>query len=412
MISKPWSITKASNDIHRHLIHIHKEMLFGCVLLVAAGVLAGLFPGQAGERAYAAGFPAGSPVVADTASPSAAALDDGPHIFWHSDSMATVFYMCGGDIDSQTFDIRDTLRFRGLCSDSAVEYVIPAGEPAVEACVYENVSRILAVSDIQGEYDLFVDILVRAGMVDDDLRWAWGDGHLVINGDVFDRGEKVTECLWLIYRLEQEAKDKGGRVHFILGNHDLMAMRGDLRYVHKKYLDGIVKKSRIAYEDLYGPDMEMGRWLRARHTAVIINGILFVHGGISLDLIGKGYALDDLNRTVRRSLDLRSSQVAFSDEAKLLFKRRGPFWYRGYHYEMEGDYPQATAAEVDSILSFYGADAIVVGHTEVDQVAALYDGRVWAIDVPADELGALQALLWQGGRFYRVTGDGTAEPLE
>jgi hypothetical protein len=55
--------------------------------------------------------------------------------------------------------------------------------------------------------------------------------------------------------------------------------------------------------------------------------------------------------------------------------------------------------------------AIVVGHTQVDRLTSLYGGRVFAIDVRLERLGRFQALLWQGGRFYRVDGDGTLEPL-
>ena len=89
----------------------------------------------------------------------------------------------------------------------------------------------------------------------------------------------------------------------------------------------------------------------------------------------------------------------------------GPFWYRGYHHEEEGRYPQATVEQVEVILETYGVSAIVVGHSEHDQVSRLYDGRVFAIDVPLHELGSFQGLLWQDGRFYRVTGDGASRPF-
>jgi len=41
----------------------------------------------------------------------------------------------------------------------------------------------------------------------------------------------------------------------------------------------------------------------------------------------------------------------------------------------------------------------------------LYGGKVFGIDVPLDILGSFQGLLWKGDRFFRVTGDGTIEPL-
>ena len=77
---------------------------------------------------------------------------------------------------------------------------------------------------------------------------------------------------------------------------------------------------------------------------------------------------------------------------------------------MEGSYSHATLEEVEAILAYYGAHAIVVGHTQIDQVQGLYDGRIFGVDVPLDELGSLQGLLWESGSFYRVTGSGEREP--
>ncbi len=339
-------------------------------------------------------------------------LRDGPYVLWQTDSSAIVFYLCNGSMEKRTFQAPDTLRFYGFCLDNAIEYIVPANADVIQPQVIEHVSKIFTVSDIHGEYDQLVDILTKSGVIDQERRWRWADGHLVILGDIFDRGDKVTECLWLIYRLESEARENGGAVHYILGNHELMALRGDLRYVHDKYLNGIVKKTRIKYEDLYGPDTELGRWLRSKHTLIKINDIVFVHGGLSPFVIDRHLGLDQINEIVRSSIDLRSSQLAFNELSRFLFGSRGPFWYRGYHYEMEGDYPRVLSEEVDSMLSFFGASTIVVGHTEIDSVMNLWGKRVIGIDVPVDELGSLEALLWDTGRFFRVTGHGDLRPIK
>ena len=79
---------------------------------------------------------------------------------------------------------------------------------------------------------------------------------------------------------------------------------------------------------------------------------------------------------------------------------------------MENRYPQISSNGVDSLLDFYNALAIVVGHTGVDRVVGLYENRIFAVDIPFDELNGLQALLWQGGKFFRVTTDGKTEPFD
>jgi len=384
----------------------------GSIVTVAAGILclwAVSNPDTANAHA----------VVQDTAgvhtvAPVADSLDDGPHIYWKTSSDAIVFYQCDGSIDARQYKVKGTLRFNGFCSDSATEYVIAAKAPKVEPYAYRNVSKIFGVSDIHGEYEALVDLLEAAGIIDQTLHWSWGDGHLVVVGDVFDRGDKVTECLWLLYRLEQEAREAKGRVHVLLGNHEVMVLQNDLRYVNEKYTEGIVKSVGITYTDLYGPDMELGRWLRSKHTAIKLNDILFVHGGLPPLTAANDVSLKALNELTRETVDSRSYVRVFNEEVRKHYGHtdEGPFWFRGYHNGMADRYPHVTSEQVDSIIDAYDVGTIVVGHTEVEGgIESLYDGRVIGIDVQLEKLGSFQGLLWQDGQLFRVLGDGTRETL-
>jgi Calcineurin-like phosphoesterase len=337
---------------------------------------------------------------------------DGPHVFWQNDSSAIVFYLCGGVVDSQSFSNIDTIRFTGFCNDEHIEYIIPADKPQIEPYQFKDVSKVFAVSDVHGEYEYLVNILKNSGVIDDNLHWIWSEGHLVINGDVFDRGDKVTECLWLIYNLEMEARQYGGYVHFVLGNHEIMPIRNDIRYVHDRYKNGIVRKTRISYQDMFGPDMELGQWLRSKHTAIIINDILFVHAGIAPEIMEMGMKLNDLNDSVRVNLDLSSAQLSFSKLPKFLYGGVGPVWYRGYFEESENRYIKASDSYIDSTLSYFDVSTIVVGHTGVDVVVGMYDNRIIAIDIPFEDLHSLQALLYQDNKFFRVTGSGELQLIK
>jgi len=339
-------------------------------------------------------------------------LNDGPHVFLRDDTTAVIFYVCGEEVIKEVRHGRDTVRFHGLCGDSARVYAVAMSYLKNNTYIYENVNRIFTVSDIHGEYDYFKDILINAGVVDESLHWSWGNGHLVVLGDIFDRGSRVTECLWLVYHLQQEALRTGGRVHFVLGNHELMVLRGDNRYVHERYLDGIVRKTRIKHEDLYGSDMALGRWLRVQPTVIKINDLLFVHGGLNPELVNKKAGLDFINETAANGLDISSGRLAFDDEVKYLFGSYGPFWYRGYHYAVEERYEQATVDEIDNILNFYGVKKVIVGHSEREQIMGLYENRVIAVDVPVEELGGFQGLLLNDSVFYLVQPDGVREPLK
>ncbi len=349
---------------------------------------------------------------ADPSDTSMEYYNDGPHVLWQNDTTAIVFYMCCGEIASETYAIKNEFQFTGFCRDTDIEYwITPTGyDPGPE--VINGASKIMAISDIHGEYEAFEEFLMTAGVIDGDCNWAWGDGHLVIVGDVLDRGDMVTECLWLIHRLELEAKESGGGVHLLLGNHEVMDLQGDLRYVGAKYREGIVKKSRIEYNDIFGSVTELGRWIRSRNTAMKINEILFVHGGIAPYIVDSAFSIKEINEAVREYIDLPSSPLAFNDTAKLLLGSTGPFWYRGFFEAREGRYPMAASEDIDKTLDYFGVTTLVVGHTEIDSVTALYGGRVIAVDISLEDLGTYEAMLWQDGRFYRIKGKGDLVPLK
>lgn len=343
-----------------------------------------------------------------TAQPAA---DDGPHVYWRAEGRATVFHLCGDELLRREFHPTDSLVFRGLCGDGAITYRMPVEPYRLAPEFHEGARRILAVSDVHGEYEALVELLVSAGVIDAEHDWIWGDGQLVVVGDVFDRGDRVTESLWLIHRLERQAAAASGRVHYVLGNHEVMVLRGDLRYVNEGYLRGIVRRSRVKYQDLFGPATELGRWLRSKNAMTVVNGILFVHGGVSPELVASELDLSAVNAGVRRAIDARSYTVAFDSTLSFLLGSEGPLWYRGYHRAMEDRYPKASERDVEAVLDRFGATAVVVGHTEVPEVSGLYDGRVYAVDIPVKRQRGLQGLLWISGTFYRVDRTGERIPL-
>src|SRR5262249_25877859 len=106
-----------------------------------------------------------------------------------------------------------------------------ASHAASSTCQFNGVDRVVAVGDVHGAHDRFVEILRTAGVLDDRSRWIGGRTHLVQLGDVVDRGPDSLKTLELLDGLQREAQRAGGAVHALLGNHEVMRMLGDLRYV-------------------------------------------------------------------------------------------------------------------------------------------------------------------------------------
>jgi hypothetical protein len=117
-------------------------------------------------------------------------------------------------------------------------------------------------------------ILKREGIIDNNFNWTYGNGHLIISGDLFDRGFHITECMWLVYKLETEAEAQGGKVHLILGNHEIFNLTDDWRYVETKYFDNAQLMGKRMNE-LYDTNTELGRWLRSKNIIEKIGDYAF-----------------------------------------------------------------------------------------------------------------------------------------
>lgn len=265
-----------------------------------------------------------------------------------------------------------------------------------EPSIYLNSDKILAISDIEGNFSSLCKLLMRNGVINKRLNWTFDTGQLVIVGDCFDRGDQVMECLWLIYMLEEKSKKKGGKVHFILGNHEIMNMNGDWRYVHPRYAEKT--KSSTPHTALYHGNSELWRWLRTKNVIEKIGDTLFVHAGISPDLLKFKLSVEEINIRIRPHYTQAGIQFIDPLLNVAFDASNSPFWYRGY-YSSSG-----IEELVEETLIFYGVKTIVTGHTIVPQVTSFFNGKV--INVDTDHAaGISEALLISKNRFYRVTSD-------
>src|SRR5204862_8326609 len=218
----------------------------------------------------------------------------------------------------------------------------------------KKVSKMLILSDIEGNFQAFRKLLQANHVIDDNFNWTFGKNDLVLIGDFVDRGTMVTEVLWLIYSLEEKAKAAGGYVHYILGNHEIMNMSNDLRYVQQRYLRhaALMNKS---YMQLFGPDAEIGRWLATKNVTERVGDILFMHGGISQYVNMMNMQVQELNDLVRPFYTDTTYQYK-DKRLDILYSDLGPFWYRGYYAGQK-----ATMAQIDSTLNIYDVRYITTG---------------------------------------------------
>ncbi len=272
----------------------------------------------------------------------------------------------------------------------------------VERSEWGKLKKQLVISDIEGNFAAFRKLLVANKVIDDNFNWIFEEGHLLLIGDFVDRGAQVTEVLWLIYSLEEKARATGGYVHYVLGNHEIMNMSGDLRYLHPKYVEA-AKLMDKPFVELYGESSELGRWLRTKNVAEKIGDILYVHGGISPMVYRVPFDVPLINK-IARPFYADSTFNYPNMETEILFSDFGPFWYRGMY--KAGD-SKLIEKQVDSSLMRFNSRHIVTGHTVVsDTVSMWFKGKVFNTDTHHAK-GHSQGMLIEGGdKFYRVDANG------
>jgi len=331
-------------------------------------------------------------------------IDDGPYVRREGDTWLAE-WVCAGKVVRRTLDTMQwPVTIPAICGYSQ-PIALPAPDAPPPGSIVAMPERLVAVSDIHGQYELLLQLLQANDVIDPHLHWRYGDGVLVVNGDVFDRGAKVTETFWLLHQLQQQAQAVGGDVWVLPGNHEAMVLSGNLRYIHAKYQQ-VAELLGRSYSALYDADSLIGHWLRQQPVMVRIGDTLFVHAGIAPEYFDLGLEQAALNARYRESLgtpkDVWEQDPLLSG---LYNSKTSPLWYRGY-FDGRLDTPSVAA-----IVQRLGVKRIVVGHTSKDEIGSYHHGRVIAIDSSIKRGKSGELLLIEQGTLSRGTLAGQRRPL-
>lgn len=336
------------------------------------------------------------------------------------------------------------------------------------AHVPEASSRIVAVGDVHGAFSEFTEILKHSGLIDESLQWIGGNATLVQVGDILDRGSEAKQAMDLLMALEKQAPRQGGQVIVLMGNHESLNLMGyydthstplpAFAKIWSAFADAESENRRQAafrqyeawqlrfpqcasatqaewmkyhppgaleYHKAIGPNGKYGKWLRKRPAVIQIDDTLFVHGGISPEMIRLKYdspvkvntrlkqetatfdrAFRDLSaeglilpfariEEIQCIVDHFAKDTAIADaglqervadigenlpriQAWMHLSSDGPLWFRGFATwtSEEGD------PLVDQILKAWGAKRIVVGHTPSTEgkIRSRFSNRIFLLD--------------------------------
>lgn len=331
---------------------------------------------------------------------------DGPYVFYRGKQIvvkSVVRMDTALALHSEAFSDRKDIALRCFVQETGDHFVFPLKKNLkVEEDHYDMPARMLVVSDIEGNFAGFKMILQGSKVIDEQFNWTFGDGHLMLVGDFFDRGLHVTEVLWLIYKLESEAEAAGGKVHFVLGNHEILNLEGNTQYVRKKYLEN-AKILKEDYSMWFDNNAELGRWLRTKNAIEKVGDYVFCHGGVSADLTRTGLSISDINRVSRKHLGIPYDDINDLAAVAVFDVKTGIFWYRNAAKNLLAN------SEMKNVLDYLGAKRMVVGHTLQADITAYYNGRLICIDLYHEEnlrQGFMKALWVVEGQCFSIDSRG------
>ena len=277
--------------------------------------------------------------------------------------------------------------------------------------------RGVALGDIHGDIGQARRALTIAGVLGDggdavNPEWIGGDTVVVQVGDVLDRGDDEIAILILLQKLHKQAEKEGGAVYILNGNHEVLNVSGDFRYVTQgafqestRFGEHLVNLFGDSFKDAFGgaeedarkrqvkarvglfsPGGPLAQQLAMNSTVLIVNDTVFAHGGLMPRHVEFG--LERLNRAV--SDWMRGREIADEKDRVALGMAIGSVkdsvvWNRTFgteNFVTDTDRDRACEVLGKTLDAIPGAKRMVIGHTpQLGGCNGECDGRIWRVDV-------------------------------
>jgi len=270
----------------------------------------------------------------------------------------------------------------GLCAVCHAETDAPTCDPR---------SRMVAVGDLHGDLENALETLQRLNVVDQEGNWSGGRTVLVQTGDLLDRGPDSVGLVTLFRGLQREAREAGGDVVLLLGNHELMnrqhywddVSREEILRLGLKSLKEKERSLRAMREGWKVWEEMMENGMLAQHImdlpAIAIVGTgkcrtVFSHAGLLSQHIAGDFSVDKYNNYSR---DILAREKAADREADGFSDEHSPLWNRILSWGPE----EVACDHVDQVLRQLNASQMVVGHSVHKRITTRCGGRLQLIDI-------------------------------
>jgi hypothetical protein len=247
--------------------------------------------------------------------------------------------------------------------------------------------RLIAVGDVHADLGALRTALRLAGAIDAADKWIGGALTVVQLGDLIGRSDDERQVLDFIFDLQPRAARAGGRVHALVGNHEVFGGRLDNQAVGPNPFPAWEGVAGLRRDD---PRLRhLPPHARARGAALMpggpyarrvaefpvvlkIGNTVFVHGGVVPRWAR--YGIERINDEVRQWLMGRGpepdSALGVDDGDRVMWTR-----------QFSSNVTAAACEELAESLRILGARRMVVAHTVHAEITADCGGRVWMVDV-------------------------------
>lgn len=287
--------------------------------------------------------------------------------------------------------------------------------------VYNN-NKIIAIGDIHADYYIFIEILIKSNLIQiknlkkdcnyqekyniysdfKNIIWSGRDTYVVQMGDIldgkrpniiiskifYDEANEIKINNFLFY-LDHLARQCGGRVISLLGNHELYPyykyqdLHFEKQYVKKtdirEYLK-IFKKNRFKY---YYPGNEGAKMLgKTRPLLLQLGEYLFCHGSITKQFLelyankDKKINVNKINDEVSEWLQTGNKKPKFID----MPKEYNPLFSKLITDPLEFNNKNCDTYVNEILKYFNGVKYLVVGHSAHNKINCLCN-KVYQIDL-------------------------------
>lgn len=330
--------------------------------------------------------------------------------------------------------IENIYNFKKIWTEKCSRYNIKS-----QPSILPAVKRIIVIGDIHGDWDMTMKVLRVAKLIDNNGNWIGGETVVVQVGDQVDRCRYTGipcnkkdatnpdegndwKILQYFTKLHEQALKVGGAVYSLIGNHELMNVKGDFRYVsyeglgefdNYKYINKQNEEINYYLNDkgeevkfkngedarrwAFSPGNPISEFLACtRQMALIIGSNLFVHAGI-VPFIAKKYSVKNLNQLMSLYLfnilkDSSKHNDMFNSNDIFNSSNYSPLWNRVFGNIGKQKYDKYSQKDLEDkslcdkllvpLKEIYKVDKIFVGHTPLldNGIGSVCNGKVWLTD--------------------------------